>query len=159
MHGGDKGELISELLRSVSSICCMYFLWFYTAPLVSIACLWCNLLQVIARTVAEARHSGTWRYADCSDVCERRGSGNNWACGYCIHGQRAAAPTLEAVRRAVESCDHFAGFITHMSLAGGTGSGLGSYLTSHLRDDYPHCFIVNQVLSFCFVINTDCSSW
>jgi len=36
--------------------------------------------------------------------------------------------------------------MTHMSLAGGTGSGLGSHLTRRLRDDYPHCFIVNQVL-------------
>ena len=104
--------------------------------------------QVIAQTIAEARHSGIWRYADQSDVCERRGSGNNWACGYCIHGRRAADATLEAVRRSVENCDRFTGFITHMSLAGGTGSGLGSYLTRRLRDDYPHSFIVNQVLFF-----------
>lgn len=102
--------------------------------------------KVIAQTAAEARRSGIWKYANRSDVCERRGSGNNWACGYCVHGRRAAGPTLEAVRRAVESCDHFAGFVAHMSLAGGTGSGLGSYLTRRLRDDYPHCFIVNQVI-------------
>lgn len=102
--------------------------------------------KVIAQAAAEARRSGIWRYADRSDVCERRGSGNNWACGYCVHGRRAAGPTLEAVRRAVESCDRFTGFMTHMSLAGGTGSGLGSYLTRRLRDDYPHCFIVNQVI-------------
>jgi len=104
------------------------------------------VLQVIAQTVAaEAKQSGIWRYADSSSICEQRGSGNNWACGYCVHGQRAAGPTLEAVRRAVETCDRFTGFITHMSLAGGTGSGLGSHLTRRLRDDYPHCFIVNEV--------------
>jgi len=107
---------------------------------------WQCFLQVIAQTVAEARQSGIWRYADWSSVCEQRGSGNNWACGYCVHGHRAAGPTLKAIRRAVESCDRFAGFMTHMSLAGGTGSGLGSHLTRRLRDDYPHCFIVNQVL-------------
>jgi len=107
-------------------------------------------VQVIAQTIADAHRSGVWKYADRSDVCERRGSGNNWACGYCVHGRKAAGPTLEAVRRAVESCDRFTGFVTHMSLAGGTGSGLGSYLTRRLRDDYPHSFIVNQVhIIFC----------
>ena len=106
------------------------------------------LFQVIAQTIADARRCGMWEYADRSDVCERRGSGNNWACGYCVHGQKAAGPTLEAVRRAVESCDRFTGFVIHMSLAGGTGSGLGSYLTHRLRDDYPHSFIINQVLHY-----------
>jgi len=111
----------------------------------------CDLtfLQVIAQTVTKARRAGVWRYADRSDISEQRGSGNNWACGYYVHGRRAAGPTLEAVRRAVESCDRFTGFITHMSLAGGTGSGLGSYLTRRLRDDYQRCFIVNQVLHCC----------
>jgi len=117
-----------------------------------------RFLQVIAQTAAEARRSGLWRYADRSDVCERRGSGNNWACGYCTHGRRAADPTLEAVRRAVESCDRFTGFLTHMSLAGGTGSGLGSYLTRRLRDDYPHSFIVNQVFYYFDVFNNRCDS-
>lgn len=34
-----------------------------------------------------------------------------------------------------------------MSLAGGTGSGVGAYITAALRDEYPHSFIVNQVVS------------
>jgi len=41
-----------------------------------------------------------------------------------------------------------------MSLAGGTGSGLGSYLTRRLRDEYPHCFIVNQVLTYYNIVSS-----
>ena len=33
-----------------------------------------------------------------------------------------------------------------MSLAGGTGSGVGAYVTQHLRDEFPHSFIMNQVV-------------
>lgn len=98
--------------------------------------------------MADSQRSGKWLYAPGSHVCERRGSGNNWACGYFRHGQRAAKPTMEAVRRTVERCDRVGGFIAHMSLAGGTGSGLGAYLTRCLRDEYPHSFIINQVVIF-----------
>ncbi len=46
----------------------------------------------------------------------------------------------------VEKCDAFNGFLTLLSLAGGTGSGVGAYLNQCLRDEYPHCFILNQVV-------------
>lgn len=34
-----------------------------------------------------------------------------------------------------------------MSLAGGTGSGLGTFVTKMLRDLYPRAFIMNQVVA------------
>lgn len=34
-----------------------------------------------------------------------------------------------------------------MSLAGGTGSGLGTYVTEMLRDLFPKSFIVNEVVA------------
>lgn len=34
-----------------------------------------------------------------------------------------------------------------MSLAGGTGSGVGTYVTEMLRDLYPKAFIVNEVIA------------
>ena len=42
-------------------------------------------------------------------------------------------------------CDHFEGFMTVLSLAGGTGSGLGAYVNTALRDQYSNAFICNQV--------------
>ena len=32
---------------------------------------------------------------------------------------------------------HLGGFLLMQSMAGGTGAGLGAYLASALRDDYP----------------------
>ena len=37
----------------------------------------------------------------------------------------------------VERCDSLGGFLLLQSLAGGTGSGLGTYLAEQLRDEYP----------------------
>ena len=45
-------------------------------------------------------------------------------------------------------CDHFGGFLTLLSLAGGTGSGLGAYVNMCLRDEYPHSYIMNQVSTY-----------
>ena len=49
---------------------------------------------------------------------------------------------------AVTTCRfRFDGFLCLMSLAGGTGSGLGTYITEMLRDNYNKQFIINQVVS------------
>jgi len=53
---------------------------------------------------------------------------------------------VELCRCEVEKCDRFAGFFTLMSLAGGTGSGLGAYITQALRDAFPGCYLVNHVV-------------
>lgn len=53
---------------------------------------------------------------------------------------------LNIVRKEVELCDHFEGFLCISSLAGGTGSGVGAYVTEMLRDHYPSSFQVNQVV-------------
>ncbi|XP_078093129.1 tubulin delta chain isoform X2 [Mustelus asterias] len=52
---------------------------------------------------------------------------------------------MDLVRREVEKCERLSGFFTMMSLAGGTGSGLGTYVTQCLRDIYPNSFILNQL--------------
>ena len=102
--------------------------------------------KVIAQSLVDAKKSGKWRYPSKQQFCQKRGSGNNWAHGYCVHGPGARDAVLNMVRREVEKCDHFGGFLTLMSLAGGTGSGVGTYVTQCLRDEYPHSFIVNQVV-------------
>jgi hypothetical protein len=64
---------------------------------------------------------------------------------------------MEMIRKEVSYCDNFGGFLVLLSLAGGTGSGLGksivfpkisytcigTYITELLRDEYPNSFIVN----------------
>ncbi len=45
--------------------------------------------------------------------------------------------TLEKIRREIEKTDQFLNILIKMSLAGGTGSGLGSRIIEELRDTFP----------------------
>ncbi|KAG5837576.1 hypothetical protein ANANG_G00240800 [Anguilla anguilla] len=101
--------------------------------------------KVIAQAMATAAKSGRWKYGDQSFFCQKQGSGNNWANGFCVHGPRHEEAVADLVRREVERCDRLAGILTLMSVAGGTGSGVGTYVTQCLRDAYPHSFILNQL--------------
>lgn len=64
---------------------------------------------------------------------------------YCVHGPRHRDVVEELVRREVERCDRLAGLMAMMSVAGGTGSGVGTYVTQCLRDTYPKSFILNHL--------------
>ena len=105
---------------------------------------------VSACVEAAARSPHRWRYdaarAACVAECGR-GSANNWAYGYHIHGRSGLRDRVrESVRRQVEACDWFDGFLVVQSAAGGTGSGLGSALTAALRDDYGLATIANVLV-------------
>jgi tubulin delta len=102
--------------------------------------------KVISKVTANATKSRQWCYDSSRSVCRSSGSGNNWAAGFYVNGPSMAEPVLEAVRKEVEACDHFEGFIALLSLAGGTGSGVGTYITQCLRDHYPNCMLLGQVV-------------
>lgn len=74
---------------------------------------------------------GAWTYDWGTQVCchAQGGAANNWAYGYHAHGAAFAEACLESVRRETERCDRLAGLCVLHSAAGGTGSGLGTYLT------------------------------
>uniref|UniRef100_A0A6Q2X787 Tubulin delta chain n=1 Tax=Esox lucius TaxID=8010 RepID=A0A6Q2X787_ESOLU len=101
--------------------------------------------KVISQSVAKAVKSGKWRYGEHSYFSQKQGSGNNWANGYCVHGPRHEELVVDLVRKEVERCDRLAGIIAMMSVAGGTGSGVGTYATQCLRDAYPNSFILNHL--------------
>ncbi|EDO39408.1 predicted protein [Nematostella vectensis] len=102
--------------------------------------------KVISQTLSEASKSGTWRYPKGQQFSQKRGSGNNWAHGFSEHGPKSIDKVLDLVQREVEKCDRLDGFLTLLSLAGGTGSGVGAFVTNSLRDFYPNSFIVNNVV-------------
>jgi hypothetical protein len=62
------------------------------------------------------------------------GRGNNWAHGY--FDDSHLEDVMEAYRRLVESNFRYDGCMMIHSMAGGTGSGLGSRLLSEIRDRY-----------------------
>ena len=102
--------------------------------------------KVVQQTLAAAKHSKVWEYDGKCVYTQKRGSGNNWANGYFQHGPAACGDILDIVQRQVERCDTLAGFLVLMSVAGGTGSGVGARVTESLRDCYPHSILVNQVV-------------
>ncbi|XP_037632344.1 tubulin delta chain isoform X2 [Sebastes umbrosus] len=81
--------------------------------------------KVINQSISRAATSGRWRF--------------------CVHGPRHRDVVEELMRREVERCDRLAGLMAMMSVAGGTGSGVGTYVTQCLRDIYPKSFILNHL--------------
>ncbi|XP_024862527.1 tubulin delta chain isoform X2 [Kryptolebias marmoratus] len=101
--------------------------------------------KVINQSMSRAARSGRWRYGEASHFSQKQGSGNNWANGYHVLGPRHREQVEELVRREVERCDVLAGFLPMMSVAGGTGSGVGTFVTQCLRDIYPSSFVLNHL--------------
>lgn len=64
------------------------------------------------------------------------GAGNNWAYGY-AQGEKVYEEVVEMIDREADNSDSLEGFMLLHSIAGGTGSGLGSYLLETLNDRYP----------------------
>jgi tubulin gamma len=67
---------------------------------------------------------------------EGGGAGNNWANGY-EQGQKCHDEIFEMLDREADGSDSLEGFLLCHSTAGGTGSGMGSYLLECLNDRYP----------------------
>ncbi|NWI87805.1 TBD protein, partial [Pitta sordida] len=102
--------------------------------------------KVISQALSMAARSGSWKYSEQSHFCQKQGSGNNWANGYSVHGPRHKEAIMDLVQREAEKCERLGGFLTIMSMAGGTGSGLGAFVTQCLRDAFPASFILNHVI-------------
>lgn len=87
-----------------------------------------------------------WSYLRGSCVKSDGGSGNNWAMGYLQHGPRFRNQILNSIRQELEQTDYFGGFLMIHSIAGGTGSGLGAYLTRTLMDEFSTSFLLNYCI-------------
>ncbi|KAF9531439.1 gamma tubulin [Crepidotus variabilis] len=64
------------------------------------------------------------------------GAGNNWAQGY-FSGEQVYEEIMEMIDRETEGSDSLEAFMLMHSIAGGTGSGLGSFLLERLNDRFP----------------------
>ena len=67
---------------------------------------------------------------------EGGGAGNNWAKGYC-EAESVQEELFDMLDREADGSDSLEGFCMLHSIAGGTGSGMGSYLIEHINDRYP----------------------
>ncbi|KJE94277.1 tubulin gamma-1 chain [Capsaspora owczarzaki ATCC 30864] len=64
------------------------------------------------------------------------GAGNNWASGY-RQGDVVHDDVIDILDREADNSDSLEGFVLTHAIAGGTGSGMGSYLLERLNDRYP----------------------
>ncbi|XP_069337191.1 tubulin delta chain isoform X2 [Eulemur rufifrons] len=102
--------------------------------------------KVINQTLSKAAQSGRWKYGQHAYFCQKQGSGNNWAYGYSVHGPRHEESIMNLIQKEVEKCDSLSGFFIIMSMAGGTGSGIGAFVTQNLQDRYAHSLKMNQII-------------
>ncbi|KAH3758642.1 tubulin delta chain [Pelomyxa schiedti] len=102
--------------------------------------------KVIACALDTARRSPTWDYNPRNCYSLQSGAANNWAFGRNHMGPIVWSNTENIIRREHESMDLPGGVVVLGSLAGGTGSGVGSYITEQLRDSYPKSTLVNTVV-------------
>lgn len=83
---------------------------------------------------------------DCS------GSGNNWAVGHRVMGEKHGDEILDLIRREMESCDACDAIMWSLSTGGGTGSGLGSFLLERVADEYQN---ISRIVTVVFPSGPD----
>jgi tubulin gamma len=95
------------------------------------------LIDLEERVINQIKGSNYSRFYNPENILvyEGGGAGNNWAQGY-DHGMDHYEGIADVVRREIEVADALEGFIYCHSIAGGTGSGLGSLLLERLSDEY-----------------------
>lgn len=82
------------------------------------------------------------------------GAGNNWAKGY-SGAEKVQEEVFDMVDREADGSDSLEGFVLTHSIAGGTGSGMGSYLLENINDRYPKKLI--QTYSVFPMLSTETS--
>ena len=91
----------------------------------------------------DSNKKAKYAYSNFNTYTKQEGSGNNWAYGYYKHGPQCEDDIYKKVRSLGERVDNFSNVIFIQSLAGGTGSGLGSSILYRLKDEFPDIFFTN----------------
>lgn len=98
------------------------------------------LIDLEPRVVNKLAHMGSYRKLFNPEnlfvAQDGGGAGNNWASGY-RQGEEHYEQVLDMIDRESDNSDSLEGFKLCHSIAGGTGSGMGSYLLERLNDHFP----------------------
>jgi tubulin delta len=104
--------------------------------------------KVIRSCVQHLEKSGAgWQYDPRNIAYRHSGAGNNWALGYQMAGGEFCETSLDMIRRELEVCDWPVSLLCLQSLGGGTGSGLGTYLTEACSDEFPDTSRTNLAIA------------
>lgn len=108
------------------------------------------LIDTEEKVVKEIHNHSNWCYNPDNVIIDNSGgSANNWAVGYNLKGPQILDQALEALRKECEKCDRLEGFLTINSSAGGSGSGICSYFTQQVQNEFSNkTFISVLVLPY-----------
>ncbi len=95
----------------------------------------------------ESNNKG-WNYYEENIINKQSGSGNNWANGFFNHGPSIENLLIEKFSIFAEKFDYIDSVVLINSLAGGTGSGLGSYVNILIKDYFPTVNLFNMLTYF-----------
>jgi len=140
LKGSDEELEMETFFRSSSrrqgdSKWCARAVCIDTEPKVVNECLW------------RAQSTARWSFDPSSVVYRHGGAGNNWAMGYQMCSGKFLETSLECIRRELELCDHVPSLLLAHSVAGGTGSGLGTHLTEASADEFPDVTRMNIAIT------------
>eukprot|EP00667_Euglena_gracilis_P007806 EG_transcript_7888 len=103
--------------------------------------------KVVQDNLAWAARRGLFCYdPHNSHVTSQEGSANNWAFGYSHKAPECSDAVVAMAQREAERADGVGGLLLLHSLAGGTGSGVGAFLTEAMRDAFPRTPLLNAVV-------------
>lgn len=90
----------------------------------------------IVNRLTSGTYSQLFNPENCFIAQDGGGAGNNWASGF-RQGEQHHEQVLDMIDREADNSDSLEGFVLCHSIAGGTGSGMGSYLLEALNDYFP----------------------
>lgn len=143
LHVGQAGIQVAEPLWSLARDHPSAQSWLFDES-ARAHCLLIDCEPRVAR--ATARNLRGVVRDDAVHVLNAHGSANNWAMGFTSVSDDALHTLSDALRRMVERMDWWSGTAIAHSLAGGTGSGLGSRLLLDIRDHYPKKWLLSAAV-------------
>jgi Tubulin len=103
--------------------------------------------KVIYECLGSQKRENLWDYNKNMTFYKQEGSGNNWAYGYNIHGPSCREEIIQKFSTMLEKTDFLDAVVFFQSLAGGTGSGVGSYLLESIREEFQDLSIMNIAIA------------
>lgn len=98
--------------------------------------------KVVENSLSSQKKTG-FKYKETFVFTKQEGSGNNWAFGFNIHGPSCRKAILSIFSKLSDKISNLTNVILVQSIAGGTGSGLGSFFLSDLSNEFSDLFFIN----------------
>jgi len=90
----------------------------------------------VINTIRNSEYAGLYNPENIFISKDGGGAGNNWAVGY-SSAEKVQEEIFDMIDREADGSDSLEGYVLIHSIAGGTGSGMGSYLLETINDRYP----------------------